>query len=189
MPVPRTAFGLNKGLKTEFFATPDWTGRPVATETVPAVQTDWENAKPVSQMDTINYSVRWTGALSVPAAGHYVFTLEPGDSFPYSPTETYRFLLDGKVLSEGSLRGQFDESTTGALHRAGGAAPGASPTAPPVMLFARSPEIPVDFSDTNAHQFQLEYSHSGDQAGGRENEHESLVCGHVVTFSGKNGDS
>ena len=30
VPVPRTAFGLNKGLKTEFFATPDWTGRPVA---------------------------------------------------------------------------------------------------------------------------------------------------------------
>ncbi len=166
VPVPRTAFGLNKGLKTEFFATPDWTGRPVAIETEPAVQTDWENAKPVPQVETSNYSVRWTGALSVPAAGHYVFTLEPGDSFPYSPTENYRFILDGKVLSEGSLRGQLDESTTGALHRAGGAAPGASPTAPPVMLFARSPEIPVDFSDTSAHQFQLEYSHSSDQAGG-----------------------
>src|SRR6185437_10335590 len=25
VPVPRTAFGLNEGLKTEFFATPDWT--------------------------------------------------------------------------------------------------------------------------------------------------------------------
>jgi beta-glucosidase len=166
VPVPRTAFGPNKGLKTEFFATPDWTGRPVAIETEPAVQTDWENAKPVPQMDTTNYSVRWTGALSVPAAGHYVFTLEPGDSFPYSPAENYRFILDGKVLSEGSLRGELDASTTGALHRAGGAAPGASPTAPPVMQFPRSPEIPVDFSDTNAHQLQLEYSHSGDQAGG-----------------------
>jgi len=44
MPVPRTAFGLNDGLKTEFFATRDWTGRPVATTTEPAVQTDWENA-------------------------------------------------------------------------------------------------------------------------------------------------
>ncbi len=31
VPVPRTAFGLDKGLTTEFFATPDWTGRPVAT--------------------------------------------------------------------------------------------------------------------------------------------------------------
>ena len=41
--------------------------------------------------------------LSVPAPGHYVFTLEPGDSFPYSPAESYRFILDGKVFSEGTF--------------------------------------------------------------------------------------
>ena len=52
VPVPRTAFGMDKGLKTEFFATPDWTGRPVATETEPAVQADWENAKPAPEIDT-----------------------------------------------------------------------------------------------------------------------------------------
>ena len=52
VPVPRTAFGLNKGLKTEFFATADWTGRPVAVETEPAVQTDWESAKPAPEVDT-----------------------------------------------------------------------------------------------------------------------------------------
>ncbi len=45
-------------------------------------------------------------------------------------------------------------------------APGASPTAPPVMQFPKVPSIPVDFADTNAHDFKLEYSHSGDQAGG-----------------------
>ncbi len=28
VPVPRTVFDIKKGLKTEFFATPDWTGRP-----------------------------------------------------------------------------------------------------------------------------------------------------------------
>ena len=102
--MPRTAFGLDKGLKAEFFATPDWTGRPIVTRTDPAVQTDWENARPVPQIETANYSVRWSGALAVPAPGHYVFSLESGDSFPYSPVETYRFLLDGKVISEGSLR-------------------------------------------------------------------------------------
>jgi len=60
VPVPRTVFGINKGLKTEFFATPDWTGRPVAVTTEPAVQSDWEDAKPVPELDTINYSVRWS---------------------------------------------------------------------------------------------------------------------------------
>jgi beta-glucosidase len=162
VPVPRTAFGLNKGLKTEFFATADWTGRPVAVETEPAVQADWENAKPAPEVDTLNYSVRWSGTLTVPAAGHYVFTLEPGDSFPYSPAESYRFILDGKVLGEGSLRAGMDLSAMGNFK----AAPGASPTAPPVMKFAKPPVIQVDFSDTKEHAFQLEYSHSSDQAGG-----------------------
>ncbi len=162
VPVPRTAFGLNKGLKTEFFATPDWTGRPVAIETEPAVQTDWENAKPMPQIDTFDYSVRWTGTLSVPAPGHYVFTLEPGDSFPYSPAESYRFVLDGKVLSEGSLRADMDMSAMGNFK----AAPGASPTAPPIMKFPKPAEIAVDVSDTKPHQFELQYSHSGDRSGG-----------------------
>ena len=162
VPVPRTAFGLNKGLKTEFFATVDWTGRPVATETEPAVQTDWESAKPVPEIDTNNYSVRWSGSLAVPAAGHYVFTIESGDSFPYSPTESYRFTLDGKVIGEGSLRQGQDISSMGNFH----AAPGASPTAPPIMNFPKPATVAVDFTDTKEHDFRLEYSHSADQSGG-----------------------
>jgi len=162
VPVPRTAFGLNKGLNTEFFATPDWTGRPVATGTAPAVQADWENARPVPQLETSNYSVRWSGTLSVPAPGHYVFSLEPGGSFPYSPRESYRFILDGKVLSEGSLRQGEDLASMGNFH----SIPGASSSAPPVMQFPRIPSIPVDFADSNPHEFRLEYSHAGDQAGG-----------------------
>jgi beta-glucosidase len=129
VPVPRTAFGLGQGLKTEFFATPDWTGRALVTVTQPEVQADWESALPVPQLATHDYSVRWTGSLTVPAAGHYVFSIEPGDSFPYSPIESYRFVLDGKVLSEGSLRAGTDLSAMGNFK----AAPGASPTAPPVM--------------------------------------------------------
>jgi beta-glucosidase len=162
VPVPRTAFGMDKGLKTEIFATPDWTGRALATLTQPTVQADWENAEPVPLLSTHNYSVRWSGSITAPAAGHYVFTIEPADSFPYSPAETYRFMLDGKVLSEGSLRAGNDLSVMGNFK----AAPGASPTAPPVEAFAKTPSIPVDFADTNAHDIQIEYSHSGDQSGG-----------------------
>jgi len=162
VPVPRTVFGLGKGLKTEFFATPDWTGRPLATLTQPAVQTDWESAQPVPQLLTHNYSVRWTGTITVPAAGHYVFSVETGDSFPYSPAETYRLTLDGKVVSEGSLRQAPDISTLGNFH----AAPGASPTAPPQMNSPKVPQIAVDFTDTDAHEFRFEYSHSGDEEGG-----------------------
>jgi len=162
VPVPRTVFGLNQGLKTEFFATPDWTGRPVATNNEPAVQADWENARPVRQIETDNYSVRWSGAITVPAPGHYVFSPESGDSFPYSPAESYRFILDGKVLSEGSLRTTPDISSMGNFHTA----PGNSPTAPPQQTNHKVPSIPVDFTDTKPHEFRLEYSHAGDQSGG-----------------------
>jgi beta-glucosidase len=162
VPVPRTAFGLNQGLKTEFFATPDWTGRPVVTLTQPIIQADWENDLPVPQLETHDYSVRWSGSITVPAAGHYVFSLETGDSFPYSPVEKYRFILDGKVLSEGSLRQVTDLSVMGKFQLI----PGFSPTAPPLMQFPKVPTIPVDFADTNPHDIRIEYSHSGDRAGG-----------------------
>jgi beta-glucosidase len=158
VPVPRTAFGL-KGLKTEFFTAPDWTGRPVVVTPQTAVQSDWISAKPMPEVETPDYSVRWSGALTIPAPGHYVFTLEPADSFPYSPVETYRFILDGKVLSEGSLR---QPKTANNFKPA----LGASPTAPPVELNSVVPSIPVDFTDTKPHDFRLEYSHSGDRAGG-----------------------
>ena len=162
VPVPRTAFGLGKGLTTEFFATPDWTGRPVATLTEPEVQADWENALPVGQLATHNYSVRWSGKLAVPAAGHYVFTVEAADSFPYSPTESYRFVLDGKVLMEGNMREGNDLSAMGNFKSASGF----SPTEPPIEEFAKTHSIAFDFTDTNPHDFKLEYSHSGDQSGG-----------------------
>jgi beta-glucosidase len=162
VPVPRTAFGLNKGLRTEFYGTRDWTGRPVAVGSEPNVQADWENDKPVPEIYTHDYSVRWSGRFTPPAPGHYVFSVEPADSFPYSPVEYYRLILDGKVVGEGSLRQGQDISSMGNFQ----AAPGASPTAPPVEQFVKVPSIPVDFSDTREHEFRFEYSHSGDRAGG-----------------------
>jgi beta-glucosidase len=162
VPVPRTVFGIKQGLKTELFATPDWTGRPVAVTTEPAVQSDWEYAKPAPQVETMNYSVRWSGTITAPAAGHYAFSLDSGDSFPYSPKESYRLIIDGKVLGEGSLRQHVDISTMGNFK----ASTGASTTAPPLMDFPKPPSIPYDFADTQPHAFVLEYSHSGDHSGG-----------------------
>ncbi|MGD0737326.1 MAG: glycoside hydrolase family 3 C-terminal domain-containing protein [Terracidiphilus sp.] len=163
VPVPRTAFGLGKGLTTEFFATTDWTGRPVATLNQPAVQADWENALPVGQLAAHNYSVRWSGKIAVPAPGHYVFTLEATDSFPYTPHESYRLVLDGKVLMEGNMRdGGSDLSALGNFRTQAGF----SPTEPPIAVFPRPRSIAFDFTDTKPHDFKLEYSHSGDQAGG-----------------------
>jgi beta-glucosidase len=162
VPVPRTAFNGGVGLKEEFFATPDWTGRPVAVTTDHNIQAEWGDSLPVPEVRTHVYSVRWSGTLTVPAAGHYVFSVEPADAFPYSPIDSFRLTLDGKVLAEGLLRKKIDISAMGNFK----SAPGASPSAPPIMNGGFPVVVPFDFSDTNPHDFKLEYSHSGDQAGG-----------------------
>ena len=159
VPAPRTIFP--DGLRTEFFATPDWTGRPVAVGTDASIQKDWRDVSPVPEIKTSDYSVRWAGKLKVPAAGKYTFIVEGQSNFPYSPKENYRVVLDGKVLSEGTLTkgkldmGAFTVSSTGV-----------SPTAPPVMSGSTPARVEVDLADTNHHDFELEYSHFGDRAGG-----------------------
>ena len=158
VPVPRTVFP--GGLKTDYFATPDWTGKPVASLTSERVQYDWANARPTPAVHTQDYSVRWSGRLQVPAPGSYTFVITGGESFPYSPRETYRMVLDGKVLGEGDLNsGKLNMG-----HFSVGS--GANPTAPPVMSGAKPAKITVTLNDTEPHTFSLEYSHSGDRAGG-----------------------
>ena len=158
VPVPRTVFG--SGLQTEFFATPDWTGRPVAVSTEPEIQHDWRDTPPSPEVQTHDYSVRWSGTMRVPAAGKYTFFVEGGQNFPYSPKETYRVTLDGKVISEGNLNAGKLEMGAFTV------APGASPSAPPVMSGSKPATIEINMADTKPHTFKLEYSHSGDLAGG-----------------------
>jgi beta-glucosidase len=163
VPVPRTAFNEGRGLTTEYFATPNWTGRPVAVSTDHNIQAEWGDSMPVPEIRTHVYSVRWSGKIAVAAAGHYTFSVEPADAFPYSPKDSYRLTLDGKVLGEGELRRAVDISAMGGNFKS---APGASPSAPPVFNGGTPAVVSVDFTDTNPHDFKLEYSHSGDQAGG-----------------------
>jgi len=156
VPVPRSTF--DGGLRTEFFAGAECAGRPVAVRTEPEIQDNWGDSAPVSQVQTHNYCVRWSGELSVPTPGKYTFEVEPGDSaFPYSPRETYRVVLDGKMISEGELdSGKPDTSKK----------TGASPSAPPQMSRQQPAKVEFTFADTNPHEFTLDYTHSGDRTGG-----------------------
>jgi beta-glucosidase len=158
VPVPRTVFG--SGLKTEYFATPDWTGKAVAVGMDTSIQHDWRDASPVREVLTHDYSVRWSGTLQVPAPGKYVFVLEGGSAFPYSPRENYKVVLDGRVVSEGTLtKGKLEMGAFAVVA-------GASPTAPPVMSGTTPARMELTFDDTKPHDFQVFYSHFGDRAGG-----------------------
>ena len=157
-PVPRTA--LPGGLRVEYFASTDWTGQPVAVEQASGIQNDWNDALPNPGLETHDYSVRWTGKLRAPAAGRYTLILEGFSSFPYSPKEGYRLLLDGKVLGEGNLNGVKLDMGNFTV------APGASPTAPPVMSGSNPARVALTLNDTSEHELQVQYSHAGDHAGG-----------------------
>jgi beta-glucosidase len=154
VPVPRTAF--SNGLKTEFFAAPDWKGTPVAVEIDPEVQADWEGEPPRPEIHGHDYSVRWSGTITPPAPGHYVFTLENGVSFPYSPRESYQIVLDGKVLSQGFIRASENLKREKEWPS----------TMPPREDSPKIPKVEVDFTDTKPHPIEIAYSHSGDRAGG-----------------------
>jgi beta-glucosidase len=158
--VPRTAFA--GGLKTEYFAAPTCAGRPVATETQHNIQAEWGDSLPVPEIKTHTYSVCWSGTIAAPAAGHYTFSVEPADAFPYSPMDSFRLIVDGKVLAEGELRHKIEISAMGNFK----SAPGASPSAPPIMNGGTPVVVDFDFADTNPHDFRMEYAHSVDQAGG-----------------------
>ena len=154
VPVPRTVF--EGGLQTEYFASADWTGEPAARGMDHEIQHEWTDVSPVAEVRGSDYSVRWSGRMRVPAAGKYVLTLQGGESFPYSPDERYRFMLDGKVLSEGELNSG----------RSGKRVAGASTSMPPHIPRGKAARIEVEFADTKPHQVRVEYSHAGDRAGG-----------------------
>ena len=158
VPVPRTAFGA--GLKTEFFASPDFAGTPVATLTELDIQHDWRDAAPVPELHTHDYSVRWSGTFQAPAPGHYTLIVQGGENFPYSPNESFHLMLDGKELGSGSLTANKLELGHYTF------AAGSSPTAPPIMHGPKPATIELDLADTKPHQIEVGYSHSGDLAGG-----------------------
>ena len=144
----------------DYFNSAEWSGAPVSTGADRTIQHDWRDAKPAAGITGFDYAARWTGKLQVPAPGKYTFIVEGGSGFPYSPKENYRVVLDGKVLSEGSLtKGKLD---MGDFHLGDGA----SPTAPPIMSGASPARFEVTLNDTQPHSFEMEYSHFGDRAGG-----------------------
>ena len=153
VPVPRTAFGLNKGLKTEFFATSDWTGRLVASETEPAVQSDWKTRSPFPR------STRTT----TPFAG-----AEPSQrprpattSLPSKPPTVSRTRRLKAIASYSTARSSVKDPCDRRRYLRDGqlqGCPRSSPTAPPIMKFPKPASVAVDFADTKEHDFRFENS-------------------------------
>jgi beta-glucosidase len=77
------------GLKAEYFNSVDLTGAPVVTRVDPQINFRFLSYT-VPGLDAKGFSVRWSGNLVADDSGTYTLAVTGGD--------TWRFLLDGKVL-------------------------------------------------------------------------------------------
>ena len=161
VPVPRTAFNSEPDSRRS--SSPPPTG-PAGRSPSPPTTTSKPNgaipARPRVPHPRLLRSLERN--IACPAAGHYTFSVEPADGFPYSPKDSYRLTLDGKVLAEGELC-HAGESRPWGNFKSRREHPRRTTRQWPSPL---RPSCSGDFTDTNPHDFKLEYSHSGDQAGG-----------------------
>ena len=87
LPVPRTVFQTSatagqQGLKAEYFAKADLSGKPALTRVDPAIQFDWSAASPAPGIPKQAFAVRWTGSFVPPGP---VITLSRFNSPPAGP--------------------------------------------------------------------------------------------------------
>ena len=141
IPIPRSTLrsGTADGLKGEYFATPDLAGQPVLVRVDPSINFDWRRAVPVAPgFQRNNWSVRWTGTFTPPAAGDYRLGARVGGGFRSQNRETVRLYLDGElVLDNSALQGRA----------------------------ASAPDTLVHFADTKPHDVRVEYLHFTAEAG------------------------
>jgi len=143
LPIEHTALhpesGTGYGLTGEYFASPDLSGQPVLTRLDRNINFNWDKVVPVPGLQRDNYSVRWTGTFTPPAAGDYQLGVRINYCYACVNNEGFRLYLDGKLLVAS------DNRTTG--ERGGGF------------------EKLVHFDNTKPHAIRLEYFHGTGSAG------------------------
>ncbi|HUY94313.1 MAG TPA: glycoside hydrolase family 3 C-terminal domain-containing protein [Terracidiphilus sp.] len=143
MPIEHTALHPSEGsgefgLKGEYFPSPDLSGAPVLTRVDRNVNFNWDKVIPVKGLQRNNYSVRWTGAFTPPAAGDYRLGVRINYCYACENAEDFRLYLDGKLMAQSTgksgERGEVFESS-------------------------------VHFDNTQSHAIRLEYFHKTGTAG------------------------
>jgi beta-glucosidase len=101
LPVSRSMLHPGKtndgeGLKAEYFGQPSLDGTPVKAGIDPQINFDWSEVNPITKTVEHGFAVRWSGSLSVPQPGTYVFTLRGGPCNGCATQQSFRVLIDGK---------------------------------------------------------------------------------------------
>jgi len=93
VPVPRTAF--SGALTASFYNGTDFAGEPVVTRMDPEIDHNWNGVAPAAGIDPKSFSVRWTGAITPPAAGEYSLEFQRRRCDAASNVERYRIDIEG----------------------------------------------------------------------------------------------
>jgi beta-glucosidase len=143
MPIEHTALhpsagNIEFGLKGEYFASEDLSGTPVLTRVDRNVNFNWDKVVPVKGLQRNNYSVRWSGVFTPPAAGDYRLGVRINYCYACENAEGYRLYVDEKLISQsGPTSGERGQVFDSNLH----------------------------FDDTQPHAIRLEYLHKTGTAG------------------------
>jgi len=143
MPIEHTALhpsagSSEYGLKGEYFSSPDLSGKPVFTRVDRNVNFNWDKVVPVKGLQRNNYSVRWSGVFTPPAAGDYRLGVRINYCYACENAEEFKLYVDDKLIaqseSKSAERGQVFDSA-------------------------------LDFDNTQPHAIRLEYFHKTGTAG------------------------
>jgi beta-glucosidase len=143
MPIEHTALhpstgGSEFGLKGEYFASDDLSGTPVLTRVDRNVNFNWDKVVPVEGLRRNNYSVRWSGEFTPPAAGDYRLGVRINYCYACENAEGFRLYVDDKLLVEnGGKTGERGSVLEAQMH----------------------------FENTAPHAIRLEYLHKTGSAG------------------------
>jgi beta-glucosidase len=138
--VPRTVLstGNDIGLKGEYFNNAEWKDHPVLTRVDKQVDFDWDAASPAQGISAAAFSVRWSGSITVPGAGDYVFEITPEHCSPCDGVDKFLLYLDDKQVLEAGRDGkQSSGKASYSMH----------------------------FSDSARHAIRLEYAHNAPMFG------------------------
>jgi beta-glucosidase len=103
VPIPHTALRTadgKEGLTGEYFDNLELSGKPVMTRVDRTVNFNWDKVIPAPSLKRDNFSVRWTGTLTPPAAGEYKLGGRVNYCYACQSRETLRLFVDGKLLVE-----------------------------------------------------------------------------------------
>ena len=139
--VPRTAFHPEKGskaegLQAEYFASSAFTGTPILRRIDKQIDFNWDSSSPVPHVPFMDFGVRWTGIISVPASGAYHFVTHMFRTSGCDEHEQFAVWIDGKLIATNSatVNGRTSSSCSSGYD--------------------------YSFPDTAEHNIRIEYAHA-----------------------------